>query len=233
MASVLDIAEDVFPKRLRLKAGKLSRRVFKMPLSKVLYLWRTLSDPLRGSIVSAGSEFIVIRHLPDYSDLVHVTDVVRFMLHGDINGYPVLSEKQVRLMVKGLYYHKLLSRYTDPSKKVVFELPLVIDLGEVVAVGNIDSIIIHDSKYIVVEHKSSNTMSTIRYGLLQVRLYWSILDELLPGKVVGAVVMTPTQTFEVDRPFSRREMRSLFTLAYNHQLTSYMTIASNLIGMEL
>ena len=233
MASVIEVVENVFPRHIRLKARKIARKVFKMPLEKVLYLWKYLSDPLRGSIVQAGNEFIVIKHLPEYYNLVHVSDIVKYVLHGAVEDQKVLNEKQIRLMVKGLYYHKLLPRLIDPDKKVIFEFPIVLDLDEVVTIGNIDSIIVHDNKYIIVEHKSSDTARTIRYGLVQVRLYWSILDELLPGKIMGAVLLTPTQAFELDRPLSRRELKGVVIPTFNHLLTSYTTMATTFTDIPL
>ena len=205
----IDLA-SIIPYEERLSVWKKSNIMFKLDVDSVLVFWRRFADPLRGTIIKAYNKYLLI----SYEDprVIHVSDIVRMLIYGESNNVSVLDEHRVRILARGILYHYLFRKRFGDRVKAVFEFPIVCNVGSVIVVGTIDMLVTANDGYYIVELKSTNTETTINFGVIQVKAYWSILENFHNIKVTGAYVSTPRTDIFVDRPISKRELRRLVAL---------------------
>jgi len=181
--------------------------MFKKDIDFVLKFWKRHADPLRGTIIKAYNKFLLVSHTEP--NVIHVSDIVKMIIYNENNIVSVLDEKRVRILARGILYHELFRMRFGDRIKAVFEFPISWHIGPYILVGNIDMIIPTDDGYYIVELKSSNTETTINFGIIQVKMYWCMLKHFYNMNVIAAYVSTYKQDIEVIEPISKRELKSL------------------------
>jgi len=199
--------QTLFPYNERLQIWKKSNIMFKKDIDSVLKFWRRHADPLRGTIIKAYNKFLLVSHTEP--NVVHVSDIVKMIIYNDSNIVSVLDEKKVRILARGILYHELFRMRFGDRIKAVFEFPISWHIGSYILVGNVDMIIPTDDGYYIVELKSSNTETTINFGIIQVKMYWCVLKHFYNMNIIAAYVSTYKQDIEVVEPMTKRELRSL------------------------
>jgi len=203
---LLDLPK-LFPYEERLEIWKKSNIMFKKDIDFVLKFWRRHSDPLRGTIIKAYNKFLLVSHTEP--NIVHVSDVVKMIIYNEASTVSILDEKKVRILARGILYHELFRRKFGDRIKAVFEFPISWRVGSYILVGNIDVVIPGNDGIYIVELKSSNTETTVNFGVIQVKMYWCMLKHFYNMNVVAAYVSTPKQDIEVTEPMSKRVLKNL------------------------
>jgi hypothetical protein len=198
---------ELFPYEERKAVLRKANIIFKKDMDMVLKVWQRFADPLRGTLVKAYNKYIMISHTEP--DVIHVSDIVRLLIYNEANDAIVTDEKKIRILARGILYHYLFRRRFGGRVKAVFEFPITWYVDPFTVVGNVDVILPDGDEYYIVELKSSNTETTINFGVVQVKIYWLILKEVYNLNVAGAFVSTPKQDIEVDNPITKRELKKL------------------------
>lgn len=197
----------LFPYEERIDIWKKSNVLLKKDIDFVLKFWHLHADSLRGTLVKAHNKFLLVSHTD--RNIVHVSDIVKLIIYNEMNGVVVLDERKLRILARGVLYHELFRRRFGDRVKAVFEFPVSLNVGSYVLVGNIDMIIDSEDGYYIVELKSSNTETTINFGVIQVKIYWCMLEHFFNLNIAGAYVSTPKQDVKVSEPLTKRELKAL------------------------
>lgn len=205
----LDLAA-LIPYHERMVVWKKSNVMFKVDANRVLAFWKRHADPLRGTIVKAYNKYVLISY--EDPSIVHVSDIVKMLIYGEANTATVMDEHRMRVFARGLLYHYLFRKRFSDKLTAVFEFPITCYIDPFIVVGNIDALVLSDDGYYVIELKSSSTETTVNFGVIQVKIYWFILENFYDLNVVGAYVSTPKSDVYVDKPMSRREVKRLVAL---------------------
>ena len=202
--------EELFPLEERKIIWKKSNIMFKTDMDTVLKFWRRFADPLRGTLLKAYNKYILISHVEPY--IIHVSDIVRYLIYGEVAEAVVTDEKKIRILARGILYHYLFMRRFGGRVKAVYEFPITWCIDPFTIVGNVDILIPSDSGVYLIELKSSSTENTVNFGVLQTKIYWCILEKLMGISVIRGYVLTPKLTVEVDKPITKRELKKLIKI---------------------
>jgi len=202
---VLDL-EALAPQPERLEIRRRASAAFKAPREELPRIWRRYSEPLRSTLVELPGGYLVVEYREE--GVVHVSDIVRYAIYGELPGPRVLGEGELRVMVRGLLYHSLYRRLVLSRATAYTEYVAALPVAGAVVVGSVDAVVFDGGRAYIVEAKSSDSPRTLDYGVLQAKVYWRVLADL-GFEVAGAYVQTPTRTVDVGAPLRRRELRSL------------------------
>ena len=181
--------------------------LLKRDIDFVVSFWRRFADPLRGTVVPVGDSVMLISHVE--SDIVHVSDIVRAIIYGEVSDVLIVDEKRFRLMARGILYQYLFRLRFGSRIKAVFELPIAWPINDVLVLGTVDMLVPIDDSFFIVELKSSSSPKTVSFGVLQVKMYWCLLSHFYNLRVAGAAVSTPKRDIVVSEPLRPRELRRL------------------------
>lgn len=201
--------DAVFPVEERIRLWRKSNKMFKVDIETVLRFWRRNADPLRGTLIKTNNVFLII-NIP--GSHVHVSDIVRGVVYGEVESVMKLTEHRLRLLARGILFHKLFRRRFSPRVRAVFEVPIACSVGDVILVGNVDALVYSEDGLWLVELKSSSTEPTLNFGSLQAKMYWSMFEYFTDVRVTAAYVVTPKLSVEIDRPLSKRELKWLVNM---------------------
>lgn len=207
MSSTTDEIDALFPVNERIKIWRKANKMFKVDVDTVINFWRRNADPLRGTIIRTNNHFILVNYTRP--DQFHISDVIRYVVYGERTSMTVLTEHRLRLMARGILYHKLFKRRFAPQMRAVFEIPITCVINGVVLIGTVDVIVFLDDKTYLIEVKSSTTDATLNFGTLQAKLYWTILERFTDVKISSSYVVTPKHVLRVDKPLTKGEFRRL------------------------
>lgn len=209
MGGELDL-NALFPVDERVKLWKKANIMFKADMETVLRFWRRHADPLRGTLLKAYNKYLLVSHTEPH--IVHVSDIVRYLIYGEVAEAVVSDEKKIRILARGILYHYLFMRRFGSKVKAVFEFPISWGVGPFTLVGNVDMLISWDDGLHLVELKSSSTENTMNFGVLQAKIYWCILANFVQVPVVKAYVLTPKYSVPINKPVTKRELRKLVAI---------------------
>lgn len=202
----LDLS-SLFPYSEREDILRKANVAFVVGMDELLKLWKMFADPLRSSLLKAYNRFVLLSHVAP--DIVHVSDIVKMLVYGETSEATIIDEEKLRILARGALYHYLFRKKFGERIKAVFEFPVSWYVEPFTVVGNVDIIIPGEEEYYVVELKSTNTESTINFGVLQVKIYWCLLKNYYNLNIAKAYVSTPKTDIEVDKPITKRELKRL------------------------
>jgi len=197
----------LFPYEERQAILRKANIMFKKDMDFVLKYWKRHSNPLRGSIIRAYNKYVLVSHTDPR--IVHVSDIAKMLFYDDVSRVSIVDEITVRVLARGIFYHELFRKRFGDRVKATFEYPMAWYVKPLILVGNVDMIIDSGDGFYVVELKSTSTENTINYGIVQVKIYWGMLEHFYNVNVQGAFVSTPKQDIEVTEPVTKRELRRL------------------------
>lgn len=197
-----EIIDTLFPVDERVEILRKANKMFKVDTDTLVRFWRREADPTRGFLVKTNNYFVLVNH----DEMVHVSDIVRDVIYNERRSILVLDEHKARVLARGILYHKLFKRRFASRVRGVFEIPIVCSVGDMRLVGTIDLLLFLEDGVHLIELKSSSTETTLNFGALQVKMYWSMLEYFTDVVVTSAYVIAPSRTLKVDRPLSRKEL---------------------------
>lgn len=197
----------LFPYEERRELLRKSNILFKKDMDFILRFWRKYADPLRGTLLKAFDKYILVSHVEP--NVIHVSDIVRTLIYNTVNDVVVTDEKRIRLLARGILYHYLFRKRFGGRVKAVFEYPVSWYIEPFTVIGNVDVIIPVDEGHYIVELKSTDTDTTINFGVIQVKIYWCMLENFYNLSILGAYVSTPKRDIKVDKPITKRELKRL------------------------
>ncbi|MEM1694615.1 MAG: hypothetical protein QXH21_08035 [Ignisphaera sp.] len=198
-----EIVDTFFPIEERIEILRKANKIFKVDPDTLVQFWRREADPTRGFLIKINNYFVLVNH----DELIHVSDIVRDVIYNERRSILILDEHKMRILARGILYHKLFRKRFSSRIRGVFEFPILCQLGDIFLVGTIDLLLYTDDGTYLIELKSSSTETTLNFATLQVKMYWSILEYFTDVIVTSAYVVTPKQTLKVDRPLSRWELK--------------------------
>lgn len=223
--------DRLFPVEERMKVWRKSNKMFKVDADTVVRFWRYNADPLRGTLIKTNDVFLLVNRP---SGQVHVSDVVKGVIYGEVSPIMVLDEHKLKVLARGILFHKLFRARFSPRVRAVFELPVACSVADAVVVGTLDVLVYPEegNGAWLIELKSSSTKTTINFGVLQVKMYWCILKNFTDVEVSSAYVLTPKYTVEVDRPITKKEL-SIIVKTCERQLRTQELTSSPLFRAGL
>ncbi|MEM1561286.1 MAG: hypothetical protein QXN35_07005 [Ignisphaera sp.] len=197
-----EMIDTFFPINERLEILRKSNIMFKVDADTLLKFWRREADPTRGFLIKLNNYFVLVNH----DNSIHISDIVRDVIYNERRSILVLDKHKVRILSRGILYHKLFRKRFASRINAVFEIPIACSIDDVNLVGTIDLLLFLDDEVHLIELKSTSTETSVNFGVLQVKMYWSLLEYFTDVIVSSAYVVTPKHTIKVDRPLSRREL---------------------------
>lgn len=186
------------------KAGVM----FKVDIDRVLGFMARFTDPTRGTIIRTNNKYIYVS--VSNSNVVHVTDIVRYIIYNEKEPARIIEEKNVRLLARGLLYHVLFKKRFASRVNAAYEIPVSCLVDDIVLLGTLDVIVYADNGDIcLIEVKSSSTETTINYGIVQTRIYWGMLKHYTDVDLTNSFVVTPHETVLIEKPLPKQDLFKL------------------------